>query len=403
MAPRQERRERGAGTKMAGRSESTAGAVPAAVRGDGRSLAASEEAIAFLAGTGYVRVDTPIVEESELFVRKGGGEMAGLLYSFREPSGRRLSLRPEFTTSVIRLFVESGGSGEAVRWSYAGPVFRYDRDGGGGLRQFTQVGAEIIGAGSAEADAEVVRTAVDGLGRLGVRGASVRLGHIRTLSRIFSAFGLSESSRGFVTGNLGRLKRGRTTAAALSERARAAGLVGDGRDGGGGAELAREALQGLALDGGSRGPMGRRTVGEIMARLESKARHPRDPAEMDRALELACRLARLEGPAGATMERARSLAASAGAPADSLDPLGEVVAALDAAGMADEAVTLDLGMARGMAYYTGAQFDLAAPGAAALGGGGRYDGLVETLGGPAVPALGFAYDMEAVAAAAGTR
>ncbi len=381
-----------------------AGAVRTAVRGDGGALAASDEAISFLAGAGFGRVDTPIVEESQLFVLKGGGEMAGLLYTFRSPSGRRLSLRPEFTTSVIRLFVEEGGTEIPVRWSYAGPVFRNDRDGSGGLRQFTQVGAEIIGAGSAAVDAEVVCTAVEGLGRLGVRGASVRLGHIRTLSRVFDAFELSDSARAFVTGSLRRLKRGLTTAAALSERAREAGLVDGPGPGAGGreAELAREALQGLMLDGEARGPMGRRTVGEIMARLERKASQSSDPAEMDRALRLASRLAGLEGPAAATMGEARSLAASAGAPPDALDPLEGVVEALAGEGMEGDAVVLDLGMARGMAYYTGVLFDLAAPGTAGvLGGGGRYDGLVETLGGPAVPAMGFAYDIEAVTAAAG--
>ena len=151
---------------MARPSESTSTPVTIAKREGDSALALSETAISFLAESGFSRVDTPIVEDSELFVRKGGGEMAGLLYTFRGPSGRKLSLRPEFTTSVIRLFVDRGAPAPPIRWSYSGSVFRHERDGGGSLRQFTQVGAEIIGLPSPDVDAQLICTAAEGLGRL---------------------------------------------------------------------------------------------------------------------------------------------------------------------------------------------------------------------------------------------
>ena len=367
------------------------------------ALAASDRALSFLAKAGFQRVDTPILEDSDLFARKGGGEMTGLLYTFSEPDGRRLSLRPEFTTSIIRLYVESDGLPLPLRWSYAGPVFRFDRAGGGRCRQFIQVGAEIIGDCSLKADAEVIGSAIEGLCRLGLPGASVRLGHVETLSRLFAAFQLSDSARRFVTGNLVGLKRGQTTAGRLLERAREAGLVDEETASidGWSAKRAREALQHLILEEGARGPMGRRTAEEIMARLERKSSQSRDPVEMDRALDLASRLVGLEGRASATLTEARALASRSGARTDALDPLEELVEALVESGIGADTLVVDLGMARGMAYYTGALFDLAAgQGAGTLGGGGRYDGLVQTLGGPSVPALGFAYDMEAVSAAA---
>lgn len=367
------------------------------------ALAASDRALSFLSVAGFQRVDTPILEDSDLFARKGGGGMTGLLYTFSEPDGRRLSLRPEFTTSIIRMYVESDGLSLPVRWSYAGPVFRYDRAGGGRCRQFIQVGAEVIGDCSSKVDAEVITTAIEGLCRLGVPSASVRLGHMETLSRLFAAFELSDSARRFVTGNLGGLKRGQMTAKRLLGRAKEAGLVNEETASidGWSAKRAREALQHLILEEGAREPMGRRTAEEIMARLERKSSQSRDPIEMGRALDLASRLAELEGPASTTLTEARALAARSGARKDALDPLEELVEALAESGMGTDTLVVDMGMARGMAYYTGALFDLAAgQGTGTLGGGGRYDGLVQTLGGPRVSALGFAYDMEAVSVAA---
>lgn len=395
---------------MAGRSEvgsfSRLPGTPAFLpEASNSALAASDRALSFLSVAGFQRVDTPILEDSDLFARKGGGEMTGLLYTFSEPDGRRLSLRPEFTTSIIRMYVGSDGLSLPVRWSYAGPVFRYDRDGGGRCRQFIQVGAEVIGDCSSKVDAEVIGTAIEGLCRLSVSGASVRLGHMETFSRMFSAFELSDSARRFVTGNLGGLKRGEMTAERLLARASEAGLVNEKNASidGWSAKRAREALQHLILEEGARGPMGRRTAEEIMSRLERMSSQSRDPGEMGRALDLASRLAELEGPASTTITEARVLAARSGAGMDALDPLEELVEALAESGMGADTLVVDMGMARGMAYYTGALFDLAAgQGTGTLGGGGRYDGLVETLGGPGVPALGFAYDMEAVSVAAGS-
>ncbi len=366
------------------------------------------KAVSFLAESGYQRIDTPVLEDSELFVRKGGGELTGLLYTFTDPGGNRVSLRPEFTSSVIRLFVANPGLDLPLRWCYGGPVFRYDRNGGR-CRQFTQVGAEIIGADGVDVDANLVTTALSGLGRMGVAGAAAKVGHIDAFSRIFSAFDLSDSSRRFVTGNLGRLKRGQTDAERLSARAREAGLVGANGDD---AEFNSPDTQRLLAElermpgTGEQGPVGRRTPAEILSRLQAKTTQPRDPAELDRALDVATRLVRLEGRPDETLKAARTLAANAGAGSDALDPVAELVQALGDSGVRGEAVVVDMGLARGMAYYTGAIFDLIdnetpRTRTGTLGGGGRYDGLVQTLGGPDVATLGFAYDMEAVAGAGG--
>ena len=99
-----------------------------------------------LNSSGYVSVDFPLMESTELFVRKSGGDISGRLYSFTDPGGNKVSLRPEFTSSVIRSHIDQNIDASSVRRvQYSGPVFRYSGQGSrDGLRQFTQQGCEVI-------------------------------------------------------------------------------------------------------------------------------------------------------------------------------------------------------------------------------------------------------------------
>ena len=112
-----------------------------------------------LSGAGFAAADYPVIELTELFVRKSGGGITGHLYSFIDPGGNKVSLRPEFTSSVIREYLKEPMSTEiAVKRQYSGPVFRYsDVSTGNTLRQFTQQVCEIIGASTADFDAEILR------------------------------------------------------------------------------------------------------------------------------------------------------------------------------------------------------------------------------------------------------
>ena len=191
----------------------------------------------FLDRRGYDVVSTPLLEQTELFLRKSGGELASKMYSFTDPSGRRVSLRPEFTSSVVRAYVGGTFNGQLPhRWQYYGSVFRYegasDDDGGDAANEgfeFQQLGAELMGAGAPAADAEVVALAVQGLTALGVRGLSLRVGHVGVVNAMLDALGLSERARVFVLGNLQTLKGGSTGAVQALERAEEMGLLGPSR------------------------------------------------------------------------------------------------------------------------------------------------------------------------------
>ncbi len=112
-------------------------------------------------GFGYKEIRIPLVESTELFVRTvgEGTDIVGKeMYTFADRKGRSLTLRPEGTAGVARAFIENGlgQRPQPVRLSYVGPMFRYEKMQRGRYRQFGQIGIELLGASSPEADVEVM-------------------------------------------------------------------------------------------------------------------------------------------------------------------------------------------------------------------------------------------------------
>jgi histidyl-tRNA synthetase len=121
---------------------------------------------------GYGEIATPIFEFTEVFQRTLG-ETSDIvtkeMYTFEDRGGDRLTLRPENTAGVVRAVITGGLTQELpLRFAYAGPMFRYERPQKGRLRQFHQIGVELIGASEPLADVEVIALGADILDRLGV-------------------------------------------------------------------------------------------------------------------------------------------------------------------------------------------------------------------------------------------
>jgi len=118
---------------------------------------------------GYGEVCTPTFEHVELFTMRSGENIRQEMYTFEDKGGRQMTLRPEVTASVSRMFVNEGRSiPKPVRWYYVADCFRYERPQKGRYRQFWQFGVELIGADSAAADAEVIMVADDLLRSVGL-------------------------------------------------------------------------------------------------------------------------------------------------------------------------------------------------------------------------------------------
>lgn len=121
---------------------------------------------------GYGRVDTPIFEFSEVFHR-AVGETSDIVsketYTFSDRGGESLTLRPEFTAAIVRALISNKKTQELpFKCFYAGPAFRYERPQKGRMRQFHQIGAELLGVNEAAADVEMIALAAHTLRVLGL-------------------------------------------------------------------------------------------------------------------------------------------------------------------------------------------------------------------------------------------
>jgi histidyl-tRNA synthetase len=362
---------------------------------------------------GYGEIETPLLEQTELFLRKSGGELASRLYSFTDPGGYQVSLRPEFTAPVIRHVIEEVGiRGLPLRYQYCGPVFRYPSPGTPAASDpgvFVQAGAELIGGAAPDGDGEVIAMAWSGLGELGVPSPLVSIGHVGLLWELLQPYGLSDRAQLFLVQSVGKLRDGERARKEVRGRAEEIGLFRNGdsaREDGrpGGAEASIELVESLlsrTLGGPIAQESGARTAEEIMARLAHKLQTVDDERALDAALNFMAALALVKGPIGEALERGRTAARDAGQSDAPFAALAEVVDSAVAQGVPVESITVDLGLARDIAYYSGSVFDLgSADGAASLGGGGRYDGLVNSLGaGTDIPATGFAYNLDAIVGA----
>ncbi len=361
---------------------------------------------AYYARRGYAPINTPIVEDAELFVRKSGGELSGMLYTFDDPGGNRVSLRPEFTPSVIRHYIEHASDfGAPTRLSYSGPVFRYHSLDSGDLRQFTQVGTELIGLAGSDADAEILSIACGGLGELGLSGWTVRIGDTGLLNRVLDAHGLSDATKGFVFAHLHEPKAASTSVGRLVSLADEMGLIRAQGEGDlapvateNGEDATRRFVRDMLSDSVS-SPVGRRTTDQIVERLLRKLRHADSPDRLASALSLVADLSKVSGAPDEALPVVEEILRAHDTDPTSIDGLRALFDVLPGRRAPLSNVVLDLAFVPGIAYYTGIVFEISCDGddgSVTVGGGGRYDGLVRALGGEDVPAMGFALRVDRV-------
>lgn len=132
---------------------------------------------------GFRRIDTPMLEDSDLFLRsigEGTDIVDKEIYSLKTKGGDALSLRPEGTASIARAYIEHGMNvwPHPVRLYYSGPMFRHDQPQAGRFRQFYQLGLESIGEGSSAVDAELILVAYNFLTSLGFKNIIVKINSI---------------------------------------------------------------------------------------------------------------------------------------------------------------------------------------------------------------------------------
>ncbi|MEE2673667.1 MAG: histidine--tRNA ligase [Myxococcota bacterium] len=281
----------------------------------------------------FEQVDAPMLEPAELFIRKAGEEIVDQLYHF-ELHDRHLALRPEFTPSLARMIQARAGSLRLpIRWFSIPQCWRYERMARGRKREHYQWNMDIWGEPGVTADAELIAACFHLFDAVGLdrRQLVMRVNSRSLVEETLLAGPLAGRPDAFaplcvIVDKLAKIG----SDAVIEQLVDPSGLVG----------LDRPAAQGVV---------------DMLAseNLEDAASH---------------------APKGS----------------QSVADLRRLFEVLDAYGVS-ESVRFDASTVRGLAYYTGIVFEAfdTQGKLRSICGGGRYDRLLETLGGPALPAVGF--------------
>jgi len=279
----------------------------------------------------FVEYDGPPLEPLELYTRKSGEEIVGQLYNFVDKGGRDVALRPEMTPTVARMVAARANAlRKPVRWFSMPQLFRYERQQKGRLREHYQLNVDIFGAADVAADAELVACGVDIMRAFGLTSNDVvvRVSDRRLLQAYLESLGVPPESVTSVYGVIDKLER--TPAQVSSEKLAALGVPAD-------------AIERIV------------TIGDV-----------------------------------GFDEIASRLAGTAAAP--TVEEFGAFLRYVPTLLGGDASwLRVDLSIVRGLAYYTGIVFELFDRSGEfrAICGGGRYDTLLQSLGGADLPALGF--------------
>jgi histidyl-tRNA synthetase len=284
---------------------------------------------------GFAEYDAPVLEPLDLYKTKSGDEIEGQLFSFTDKGGREVALRPEMTPTVCRLVGAKASSlKRPIKWYSIAEFYRYERMQKGRGRCFFQFNADIFGEPGPEAEIELIALLTQCLCSFGLTEQDfyVRLSDRNLWFYYLEALGLDEVRIRAVLGAVDKFEK-----------------MGD------------DAFKAYAEQ-----------FGELEVGLKAKVLEFLQIKSLP-ALEAVL------APIGGEKLAAR------------LVDWRKLLGGLAAMGL-ERFVEVDLGVVRGLAYYTGFVFEAfdRKGELRALAGGGRYDDLVQKLGGPALPAVGFA-------------
>jgi histidyl-tRNA synthetase len=285
---------------------------------------------------GYREIITPIVEPYDLLSAKAGEEIRQRMFTFKDLGDRTVALRPEFTSSVARLATTVlKNEPKPLRTFSVGSVYRYDEPQRGRYREFWQSDFEVIGSEKPEADAEIILLTDKLMKAAGLRNYAFKIGHIGVIRGILSQENVDEKVQNAV---LQRMDK--------KEYDDAFNLIRS--------EKCRKTLQGLVELKSS----------NAFETVEKMKAHVKGYDDAEAAADNLLEILRLVTESGCEIE------------------------------------TVEPGFGRGLEYYTGTIFEVYIPELdIALGGGGRYDRLIEVFGGEPTPSTGVAHGLDRIALA----
>jgi len=291
---------------------------------------------------GYEEVITPVVESYELVAAKAGEEMRHRMYTFKDMAGRKVALRGEFTPSIARLVATKMRTmPKPIKLFCVGNLYRYDEPQYGRFREFWQANYELFGSNQPEADAEIITITSHLLDAVGLRNHCLKIGHMGILRGILTQEDVREEQQNQMMQVID--KKQWNEALTMAQRRKVS----------------------------SQGIHTLKDISETRGKDISK-----------------------------NLEKIKQSVKSYDAATAAAENLEEIVE-LTKNSVVKSEILIDSGFARGLEYYTGMIFEAYVPElereGLALGGGGRYDRLIELFGGEPTPAVGVAPGIDRIA------
>jgi histidyl-tRNA synthetase len=278
----------------------------------------------------FIEYDACVLESEELYVRKAGDEITHQLYNFEDKSGRKLALRPELTPSLARMILARHSEITfPIRWFSIAQCFRYEKMQKGRKREHYQWNMDLVGEPSIAAELELLSALVDFFASVGLteKDITIRFSNRNLLSEYLSKLGLQEGSLPAVSVIVDKLDK-----------------------------VGPQTVKSMLVEVGCDSSTADRVIAFIKA------------ADLDEVRELIG-----YEPTAST----------------------DIRALLDGAKLLgiDGFLRFTPELVRGLSYYTGTVFEAfeASGEGRAVCGGGRYDRLIETFGGPSIPMVGFGF------------
>ncbi|MCA9012370.1 MAG: histidine--tRNA ligase [Planctomycetaceae bacterium] len=295
---------------------------------------------------GFAPIDTPALEYAEVLLGKGGEESDKQVFRFTDQGDRDVAMRFDLTVPLARFSAQYVQElGLPFRRYHIAPVWRGERPARGRFREFMQCDFDTIGTLSNTADIETLFVINDLFEQIGIDRFTIRVNNRKVLNGLLEKCGLQDHAVGILRA-LDKLdKIGRD--AVVTEMAEKVGIPVDGAN--------------RVLD---------------MAQLKGR------PEEI---------LASLEG-----------MLAGSQIGETGLNDLRELFAAVEACGLPENRVALDVSIARGLDYYTGTIYETLLgdlPDIGSVCSGGRYDNLAELFTAQQLPGVGASLGLDRMLAA----
>ncbi|MEM4307674.1 MAG: histidine--tRNA ligase [Thermoplasmata archaeon] len=301
---------------------------------------------------GFREIDTPSVEGLELFKLKSGPGIVEETFSFVDKGGREVTLIPELTPSVARMIsARRKVLTFPQKWYSLGKMWRYEEPQSGRLREFYQLNVDIFGADNIESDAEIIAVGIEIMKALGIENEIVvKISHRQLVQGILECMGVQNVEEAMHVID----KRDKMHTEEFRQELSMMGVRDEQMD---------KLLEILSF----KKEFTKETISEVKAAIENLLPFSSKRVDVQE------------------MTPGFSMALHA---AEKLEKLSSYLKLYEA----DKYCMLDLGLVRGLSYYTGVVFECFDKQGSfrAIFGGGRYDNLIELFGDMKIPAVGFA-------------